>query len=104
MGFKKPLSASEAIQKLADNDASFTICDLSNNAVRRRSAQVSAGRTHKAQHTATRRHCAQPGSQAAHLDAQVAFPPPSPALAAAEPCLPEHALTSPSLLPLAPSC
>lgn len=32
MGFKKALSATEAIGKLKDNDPTFISCDLSNNA------------------------------------------------------------------------
>lgn len=33
MGFKRALTATEAITKLQENDPTFTTCDLSNNAV-----------------------------------------------------------------------
>ena len=34
MGFGKSLTATEAINRLRENDPSFTKCDLGNNAVR----------------------------------------------------------------------
>ena len=34
MGFGKSLTATEAINRLKENDPSFTKCDLGNNAVR----------------------------------------------------------------------
>ena len=46
MGFGKSLTATEAINRLKENDPSFTKCDLGNNAVRWRPLVVSLRPAH----------------------------------------------------------